>query len=57
MNKEEHKKRHKILHENLDELVADFINHTESLPSKTKLTELMSWSHEQTTNPTELKNG
>lgn len=56
MDREEHKKRHKELHAKLDELVADFIRHTEALPSKTKLIELMSWSHEQMTNPTDLKN-
>lgn len=53
MNKEEHKQRHKELHKYLDELIADFIGHTERLPSKIKLTELMEWSYKETINPTE----
>ena len=55
MDKQEHIKRHKELHGKLDELIADFIRHTEKLPSKTTLMELMTWSFEQTTNPTEEK--
>ena len=57
MNREEHKARHQLLHKELDELIADFITHTKSLPSKTSLMELMSWSRIQTTNPTEDSNG
>jgi len=53
MTKEEHIERHKLLHQCLDELVADFITHTGVLPSKTSVMELMTWSHEQTINPTE----
>jgi len=52
MNRDEHIKRHKELHERLDELVADFITHTQGLPSKTSLMDLMEWSFEQTKNPT-----
>jgi len=48
-----HKKRHKDLHKSLDELVADFIRHTERLPSRTTVLELMKWSSEQVDNPTE----
>lgn len=48
MEEDEHKIRHKILHKNLDELIADFIQNTNKLPSKTTLTELMEWSFEQT---------
>ena len=55
MKTEEHKERHKELHNMLDELIADFISHTEKLPSKTTLNELMTWSFEQTKNPTDLK--
>ena len=55
MNKKTHKIRHKELHKNLDELVADFIKHTENLPSRTTLMEFMEWSYEQTINPTEEK--
>ena len=49
----EHILRHKQLHESLDELVADFISHTEKLPSKTTLYEFIKWSYEQTLLPTE----
>jgi len=55
MEKEEHKARHKELHKYLDELIADFIRHTNKLPSETSLMELMKWSNEQTKNPTEEK--
>lgn len=53
MTKEEHIKRHKELHQMLDELLADFINHTGKLPSKSNLLELVEWSHKQTMNPDE----
>lgn len=55
MTKEKHKQRHEELHKVLDELVADFINHTEKMPSKTTVMELMEWSYDQTNNPTESK--
>lgn len=48
MDKKEHRERHKVLHKYLDELIADFIQETNKLPSETKLTELMSWSFAQT---------
>ena len=48
-----HKLRHYKLHRYLDELVADFIGHTEKLPSSTTLTELMAWSCRETIKPTE----
>ena len=48
-----YKQRHIILHKRLDELMADFIDHTGSLPSKTTLFEFMEWSYQQTLNPTE----
>ena len=50
--REIHIQRHKELHSMLDELGADFIRHTNKLPSTTTLMELMSWSFEQTKNPT-----
>jgi hypothetical protein len=53
MTKEEHKKRHKDLHTNLDELIADYIQHTKKLLSETSLIDFMKWSYEQTSNPTE----
>ena len=52
---EGHKARHKELHRALDELVADFIRHTQGLPSKTTLLTFMQWSSEQCENPTEQK--
>lgn len=47
----QHIERHKMLHERLDELVADFISHTKKLPSQTTVMELMGWSAEQVKNP------
>ena len=49
--KENHIKIHKELHESFDKLVADFIIHTEKLPSKTTVWELMEWSYIQTIDP------
>ncbi len=51
VTKDEHIKRHKELHKALDELVADFINLTEKLPTQTTLMELMEWSYKQTIEP------
>jgi len=50
---EQHRERHIFLHKMLDELLADFIEHTGKHPSKTTLYELMEWSNEQVANPTE----
>lgn len=52
---EEHKARHVALHAVLEELVADFLNHTGALPSRTSVMQLMEWSHQQTQQPTEQK--
>lgn len=49
----QHIERHKLLHEHLDELLADFIAHTKALPSKLAIIELVKWSYAQTENPTE----
>ena len=46
------KKRHKLLHAHLDELLADFITDTGKLTSKTTVTELIEWSYVQTVCPT-----
>ena len=51
MNLEDHKARHVELHQKLDELIADFIAHTEGLPSQTTLMEFLQWSHQQTLEP------
>ena len=53
MNRKEHIRRHLKLHNSLDELSADMIRHTDKLPSKTSVMELMQWSYQQTKNPTE----
>ena len=50
---EEHLYRHVLLHEYLDELVADFIRHTGKLPSRTTMLELMQWSDGQRISTTE----
>jgi len=54
MDKEKHKQIHIELHKRLDELLADYISHTEKLLSKSTLLEVMKWSFQQTKNPTEL---
>ena len=50
---EEHTQRHIELHKKLDELVADWIRHTNKLPSKSTVIELITWSHQQCVNPME----
>jgi hypothetical protein len=55
MNEILHKKRHHQLHEFLDELVADWMRHTNVRLSKNTVLELMKWSNEQCSNPTEEK--
>ncbi len=55
MDYEEHKQKHQVLHNMLDELVADFIGTTRKLPSKSTILELMEWSHIQTITPSEEK--
>ena len=54
MDPEKHKQIHIDLHKSLDTLLADFISHTEKLPSKTTLLEFIEWSYEQTKNPTDF---
>jgi len=53
MNEKEHKGRHEELHKYLDELVADFIQNTGAILSKTTVIELMDWSFAQTKKPTQ----
>jgi len=55
MKAEEHKQRHIELHKAFDELLADWIGHTESLPSKSTVMDLIQWSYQQTIEPTEEK--
>jgi hypothetical protein len=48
-----HREQHAQLHKELDELVADFIQHNkDKLPSRTPILDLIMWSHEQTLHPT-----
>lgn len=56
MNPEEHKEKHIKLHKSFDELVADYVSHTEKLLSETTVMELIEWSYSQTINPKESKN-
>ena len=53
MELKEHKERHILLHKQFDELLADFIDHTGNLPSKTTTMALMKWSYKQTQMPDE----
>ena len=52
LNLSDHKRRHKLLHKHLDELLADWITHTHKLPSNATVLELLIWANEQCTNPT-----
>lgn len=47
----EHLKRHTELHKCLDELLADYIAQTDSLPEYTSLWDFIAWSFKQTTQP------
>jgi hypothetical protein len=49
----EHQHRHALLHVSLDELVVDFIKHTDKRPSTATVLDLMAWSSKQTENPEE----
>ena len=51
MTKEQHITTHKELHKYFDELIADFIDHTDRLPSETTVMELMEWSWRQCNKP------
>lgn len=53
MTTEAHRKRHQVLHNALDELVADYIQHTGHMPTSTTISDLMAWSHGQTIVPAE----
>lgn len=52
MTHEQHRLRHELLHEHLDELIADWLAQTDALPSTSTVMDLMQWSHAQTKNPT-----
>lgn len=53
MDTKEHAARHLELHRCLDELVADWLTHTERLPSQATVMDLIRWSHKQCTHPDE----
>lgn len=51
-DEETHQDRHKLLHERLDELIADWLkNNAGKFPSKETVLELMQWSSRQTKKP------
>ena len=50
-----HKERHILLHRHLDELLANFIAITGLRPSQVTLMDFLSWSHQQTINPSARK--
>ena len=56
MTLKEHKERHLKLHEELDELIADFITHNEKSLSDTTIMEFLTWSYKETLEPTEENN-
>ena len=47
MNEVEHGQRHRLLHEHLDELLADYIMQTRRKLSEIQLIDLLKWSAEQ----------
>jgi hypothetical protein len=55
VTRDEHKLRHVMLHQHLDELLADYLMHHDgALPSRTGMMDFLSWSHQQTVEPAEL---
>lgn len=52
MTQDEHRKRHQLLHQMLDELIADFLTCNRGKGLSTTLRELMEWSQGQTVSPT-----
>lgn len=55
MTKEEHRLRHIQLHQALDELCADWIEHNSSGHlSTSSIMDLIKWSHRQTVEPEDL---
>jgi hypothetical protein len=51
MTREEHIQRHRELHQSLDELLADFIRHTNKTPSGSTVMDLLKWSDSRVKNP------
>lgn len=50
---DKHKRRHKLLHNHLNQLLADMMGRTGVFPSQSTVLDLLNWSYEQTINPTE----
>jgi hypothetical protein len=53
MTPDEHRERHKLLHRYLDELLADFVRHSNGPVLGRTIEELMNWSFRQTETPDE----
>lgn len=53
MNSTEHRQRHVELHQALDELVADYLAHTNRLPSRATVLDLMQWSAREKESPSQ----
>lgn len=53
MTNKEHKERHVLLHNHLDELIADFIRHTKHRLTEASIMTLVHWSYCETRNPKE----
>ena len=54
LDEPQHRERHIELHQALDELVADWIQHTHRLLRTSSIMDLVEWSHAQTILPTPL---
>jgi hypothetical protein len=55
MDRDEHKARHEMLHQHLDELLADYLgHHGDARPSTMSMLDFVKWSYEQTIEPEEL---
>ena len=54
MTENQHRERHKKLHESLDELLADYLEHTGKMVGAIVFWEFLGWSHRQTLEPTPL---
>jgi len=57
MNLQEHRERHKLLHEHLDELLADYLCQNPQPISNLRIMTLLEWSHKESLNPTPTKKG
>ena len=53
MTLEKHKEKHKRLHSELDELIADYLLHTDMGILNSSIMDLIRWSFGQTKDPTE----